>query len=282
MDKPSLARRFFMRYIVVARIFGILLFLLGLCVEYPEAQSTARFPPNSSKQYETYQPSNPMGKSPIVRGNIIEARKLITAKNYTKAIDLLQQTTRLEPENKNVHSLLGEAFFDLEQYQDAEKAFKKALQLDPNNFAYKNWLSEVYKKLGRNREYEELAKDIRVTLGTPQTPKNVVPFEANIGSCEAIIGLWEFSNGKPMIAVTERIEILKDGKLIVHLGTMDLGQGSGGKSSLNVQGKCSMLGNNQIKIWFPSHFNGGREVTLDFSIKGNTLILGQGTYKRSK
>jgi hypothetical protein len=98
-----------------------------------------------------------------------------------------------------------------------------------------------------------------------------------------IFGLWKFITGKPIITNTEIVDINKDGKLIINLGTFNLNKSPGsGDYGLSIQGNYSIIGNNQIKLWFPSHFNRGREETLDFSIKGDILILGKGTYKKSK
>ncbi|HND54779.1 MAG TPA: tetratricopeptide repeat protein, partial [Pirellulaceae bacterium] len=49
-----------------------------------------------------------------------------------EALDVIQRAVELRPDLPEVHFVLANAFFGLRQYQEAEKAFTTAIELDPN------------------------------------------------------------------------------------------------------------------------------------------------------
>ncbi|WP_395055951.1 tetratricopeptide repeat protein [Flavobacterium sp.] len=64
--------------------------------------------------------------------------------NYDKAIVSLEKCIKIQPENAVIHHELGKNYFFLKDYQNAEKAFVKAAEIDTKNKWYLIDLYEVY------------------------------------------------------------------------------------------------------------------------------------------
>ncbi len=67
--------------------------------------------------------------------NVAEARTMIERGDYEAARDALVQIAGREPENGEVQFLLGVAYFNLGQYDEAKAAFEQAMRLDPDRAA---------------------------------------------------------------------------------------------------------------------------------------------------
>src|SRR5678815_2751635 len=52
---------------------------------------------------------------------------------YPQAIEILQRSIQLDPENANAHFALGHAYFDVKQYREAIESLKMAVALDPKD-----------------------------------------------------------------------------------------------------------------------------------------------------
>jgi len=52
---------------------------------------------------------------------------------YPQAIEILQRSIQLDPENPNAHFALGHAYFDVKQYREAIESLKMAVALDPKD-----------------------------------------------------------------------------------------------------------------------------------------------------
>lgn len=76
--------------------------------------------------------------------NFYEALKQKGIENYDRAIQSLQKCLTTEPQNAVVYSELGKNHLALKHYPDAEKAFLKATQIDPQNRWYWAGLYDVY------------------------------------------------------------------------------------------------------------------------------------------
>lgn len=76
--------------------------------------------------------------------NFYEALKQKGIENYDKAIQALQKCLNKELENAVVYNELGKNYLSLKNYLEAEKAFKKATEIDPKNRWYWQGLYDVY------------------------------------------------------------------------------------------------------------------------------------------
>jgi polysaccharide export outer membrane protein len=63
---------------------------------------------------------------------------------FPQAVQILERSVNLDPENADAHFALGHAYYDLKQYRNAIESFKKVLALDPKD-------SEARDRLGLAR-----------------------------------------------------------------------------------------------------------------------------------
>ncbi len=76
--------------------------------------------------------------------NFFEALKQKGMENYDKAIVSLQKCLAKEPNSAVAYHELGKNYLWLKNYAEAEKAFKKATEIDPKNRWYWQGLYDVY------------------------------------------------------------------------------------------------------------------------------------------
>jgi tetratricopeptide (TPR) repeat protein len=72
--------------------------------------------------------------------NFIAARKAIDAKEWKKAIDLLNKVTV----NADVHNYLGYAYRHLGDFEQAFHNYKRALEIDPKHRGAHEYVGEAY------------------------------------------------------------------------------------------------------------------------------------------
>lgn len=76
--------------------------------------------------------------------NFYEALKQKGIENYDKALQSLEKCLATEPNNAVVYHEIGKNYLSLKNYPEAEKAFLKATQIDPQNRWYWVGLYDVY------------------------------------------------------------------------------------------------------------------------------------------
>ena len=81
--------------------------------------------------------TNTVDRSPEARA---EAKRLYKegvkyglAGLFPQAVEILQRSVKLDPENADAHYALGHAYFDLKQYRNAIESLKVAVRLNPND-----------------------------------------------------------------------------------------------------------------------------------------------------
>ena len=62
-----------------------------------------------------------------------EGTKYGLAGLFPQAIQILEQSVKLDPENADAHFALGHAYYDLKQYRNAIESFKKVVELNPKD-----------------------------------------------------------------------------------------------------------------------------------------------------
>jgi len=65
---------------------------------------------------------------------------------YQEALDDAKQSVKLKPDFAKAYSRLGFAQFKLNDLEEAEKAYKDGLKIEPNNESLKNGLEEITKE----------------------------------------------------------------------------------------------------------------------------------------
>ena len=85
---------------------------------------------------------------------LFEAYLLISGERFREAIRKLKSMKKdLNPVG---YYMLGTAYFGLKKYNDALKYFRKASELDPNNYGYKKTVVDLLERLGRKEEAIDL------------------------------------------------------------------------------------------------------------------------------
>ena len=84
-------------------------------------------------------PTNPRAVDPSPEARA-EAKRLYKegvkyglAGLFPQAVEILQRSVKLDPENADAHYALGHAYFDLKQYRNAIESLKTAVQLNPKD-----------------------------------------------------------------------------------------------------------------------------------------------------
>lgn len=87
-----------------------------------------------------------------------QALLALDAKNYDKAITLLNRAVAIEPDNVQTHYLLGMAYKAKGMLTEAISEYKKALDIKPNNIFTLCLLADVYLSTGMIDEAITVAK----------------------------------------------------------------------------------------------------------------------------
>jgi len=87
---------------------------------------------------------------------------LLKMGQFHQAFERLDEEILLQPDQVNLYIILGVAYGQMGKYLVAEKAFKYALELDPENIMTLHNLSIAYRKLDRYDKYEELKEKIKM------------------------------------------------------------------------------------------------------------------------
>lgn len=90
---------------------------------------------------------------------LLQARQLIAAEDYTAAELLLRQARSRSPDDADVHSLLGFSTRKLGRLDEAYAHYEAALRLDPAHLGAREYLGELFLQRGEPvRAREQLAE----------------------------------------------------------------------------------------------------------------------------
>ena len=112
----------------------------------------------------------------------IQLAKLLMKDNdkLESALEHLSAARKLDPENAEIWAQYGQALALNKSYKKAVKAFKKAIDLDPENEGYASQLSELYFKTGDRVKALKYHKEKSKSQETIRTPDQSVPTDAAI------------------------------------------------------------------------------------------------------
>ena len=99
--------------------------------------------------------------------SILLARAKLTAGNTKGAEEILQKATVSSPKSAQPHSVLGEFYRDTNRANDAEREFRAALAIDPNNIDALYSLAGVLFTAGRVQEAEATFQRVANVHDTP-------------------------------------------------------------------------------------------------------------------
>jgi protein involved in polysaccharide export with SLBB domain len=110
--------------------FSAFLLLCFSCAGLAQTASNYTDNPRNSRAVE--RPAAPEAKAEAKR-LYKEGVKYGLAGLYPQAIEILQRSIKLDPENADAHFALGHAYYDLKQYRNAIESLKVAVELDPKD-----------------------------------------------------------------------------------------------------------------------------------------------------
>ena len=87
---------------------------------------------------------------------LIRAKKDIRNKNYQAAYDRISAGIASDPDNADLHNLLGFSARKLMRYEASEQHYTKALDLDPKHKGALEYMGELYLTLNKIEEAEKL------------------------------------------------------------------------------------------------------------------------------
>jgi polysaccharide biosynthesis/export protein len=122
---------------------AVLLVLCFSCAGLVLAQTTTNYTDNPRNSRAVERTVSPEAKAEAKR-LYKEGVKYGLAGLFPQAVQILQRSVQLDPENADAHFALGHAYFDLKQYRNAIESLKRVVELDPKD-------SEARDRLGLAR-----------------------------------------------------------------------------------------------------------------------------------
>jgi polysaccharide biosynthesis/export protein len=166
---------------------AILLVLCFSCASLVPAQTTTKYADNPRPGNAAEGPISPEAKAEAKR-LYKEGVKYGLAGLFPQAIQILERSVKLDPENADAHFALGHAYYDLKQYRNAVESFKKVVELNPKDSQARDRLGlarsmlweEDNAKLTAQRQKDAqkpqpVGEQVSVTAKVPSTPIEKTP-----------------------------------------------------------------------------------------------------------
>ena len=96
-----------------------------------------------------------------IKSRVFEIQRLISVNKFSEAIFDCEKLIKKFPENSYFYNLCGLALQRSDQINKSIKFFKKAIALEPENFAALNNLANSYKGLFEYKKAEDLYIEIK-------------------------------------------------------------------------------------------------------------------------
>jgi len=88
----------------------------------------------------------------LLRGSLALSERL-----YHQALEYFEKAEKSEPRLPTLHQQIGHTYLRMKKLDDAERAYRKAIEIDPDSHIGHHGLAQVYLRKGRNREAAESA-----------------------------------------------------------------------------------------------------------------------------
>jgi protein involved in polysaccharide export with SLBB domain len=152
------------------------------------AQTAANYTDTPRNNGTAERPASPEAKAEAKR-LYKEGVKYGLAGLYPQAVEILQRSIKLDPENADAHFALGHAYYDLKQYRNAIESLKVAVALDPKDAEARDrlglaramlWEQDNAKLTAQRQKNapkpQPIAEQVSISVKVPPAPdKAVVP-----------------------------------------------------------------------------------------------------------
>ncbi|MFQ6113337.1 MAG: tetratricopeptide repeat protein [bacterium] len=136
--------------------------------------------------------------------------QLYKAKKLPKAKEFFLQFHKDHPHEAPSCYYLGRIFLQEQEYKQAEKWFKKAIELDATNSNYHLWLARTY---GIRAQKASIFKKLSLAKKSKKYFERAVKLDEN--NIEARVGLISFLLNAPGIAGGDRNKALEQAQILV-------------------------------------------------------------------
>lgn len=96
----------------------------------------------------------------------LDGERAVKAKEYAKAIPLLEQVINSDPRDADAYNLLGYSFRNLGNKQSALAYYQRALQLNPNHRGANEYLGQLYVEMNDLPKAEERLQKLSQLCGS--------------------------------------------------------------------------------------------------------------------
>jgi len=148
--------------------FFVVLLLCGPGAGLVLAQPATNYADDSKNARPVGRTVSPEAKSEAKR-LYKEGVKYDLAGLFSQAVEILQQSVKLDPENADAHYALGHAYYDLKQYRNAIESLKTAVELNPKDTAARDRLGLARAMLWEQDSAKIKAEHREKMIITPQT-----------------------------------------------------------------------------------------------------------------
>jgi tetratricopeptide (TPR) repeat protein len=127
--------------------------------------------------------------------NLEAGRQAYEVSDYAKAARLLEEAAARNSQNAEIHLLLAETYFEMQQHDAAIGSAEKAVALEPQNSVYHEWLGRAY---GEKAEHAGIFSGLSLAKKTRKEFETAVRLDGrNFSARQALI---EFDCSAPGIA----------------------------------------------------------------------------------
>jgi Flp pilus assembly protein TadD len=110
--------------------------------------------------------TSPAPTAPTKSSAYLEGQRAVNAKDYTKAVPLLQQAVNSNPQDADANNLLGYSYRKLGNQKAAFMYYQRALQIEPNNKGANEYLGELYVEMNDLPKAEVQLAKVNQLCGT--------------------------------------------------------------------------------------------------------------------
>ncbi len=121
---------------------------------------------------------------------IAEMQRDYNAGRYNRVVDVLMKAVEEYPNDASLHFLMGQSYYELQEFQKAITSLERAVQLAPGDSNYHDWLGKAY---GRKAEgsvflsamnfarktHKEFETAVQLNPGNLEAQRDLIRYEMN-------------------------------------------------------------------------------------------------------